>query len=180
MLFRSIKMKRVCEKIPESSHNFLTDPLHLYTEGTHLRAKGTTLGADDGMGAAYMLDILSDEELEHPYLECCFTVQEEIGLYGAMALKPEYFKARRLINLDGAGEYRTYTTLAGSRNMTIEKKAWQICMGRTGRQADPYPGAGRDRPVHPVSDRFGGGHQLFQGRPFHPGILQGAGVRTEP
>lgn len=112
----------VCEKIPESSHNFLTDPLHLYTEGTHLRAKGTTLGADDGMGAAYMLDILSDEELEHPYLECCFTVQEEIGLYGAMALKPEYFKARRLINLDGAGEYRTYTTLAGSRNMTIEKK----------------------------------------------------------
>lgn len=112
----------VCEKTLESSHNFETDPLELYTEGTHLRAKGTTLGADDCMGAAYMLDILSDEELEHPDLECCFTVQEEIGLYGAMALKPEYFKARRLINLDGAGEYRTYTTLAGSRNMRIEKR----------------------------------------------------------
>ena len=112
----------VCEKTPESKHNFDTDPLELYVEGTHLRAKGTTLGADDCMGAAYMLDILADEELPHPYLECCFTVQEEIGLFGAMALKPEYFKARRLINLDGAGEYRTYTTLAGSRNMTIEKK----------------------------------------------------------
>ena len=111
----------VCEKTPESTHNFETDPLELYVEGTHLRARGTTLGADDCMGAAYMLDILSDETLAHPYLECCFTVQEEIGLFGAQALKPEYFKARRLINLDGAGEYRTYTTLAGSRNMTIEK-----------------------------------------------------------
>lgn len=112
----------VCEKEPGCTHNFETDPLELYVEGTHLRARGTTLGADDCMGAAYMLDILADEELKHPYLECCFTVQEEIGLYGAMALKPEYFKARRLINLDGAGEYRTYTTLAGSRNMQIEKK----------------------------------------------------------
>ena len=93
----------VCEKTPESTHNFETDPLELYVEGTHLRAKGTTLGGDDCMGAAYMLDILSDEKLEHPYLECCFTTQEENGLFGAMALKPEYFKARRLINLDGAG-----------------------------------------------------------------------------
>lgn len=115
----------VCEKTPESTHNFETDPLELYVEGTHLRAKGTTLGGDDCMGAAYMLDILSDEKLEHPYLECCFTTQEENGLFGAMALKPEYFKARRLINLDGAGEYRTYTTLAGARNMTIRKKAAQ-------------------------------------------------------
>ena len=73
----------VCEKVPESTHDFEKDPLELYVEGTHLRAKGTTLGADDCMGAAYMLDILSDETLPHPYLECCFTVQEEIGLYGA-------------------------------------------------------------------------------------------------
>lgn len=136
----------VCEKTPESTHNFETDPLDLYVDGTHLRARGTTLGADDCMGAAYMLDILSDETLPHPYLECCFTVQEEIGLYGAMALKPDYFKARRLINLDGAGEYRTYTTLAGSRNMTIHKSmvmhatddpAWKLDIsgllgGRTG------------------------------------------------
>lgn len=114
-------MDMVCEKTPQSTHNFKTDPLELYVEGTHLRAKGTTLGADDCMGVAYMLDILSDKELEHPYLECCFTVQEEVGLCGAMALKPEYFKARRLINLDGAGEYRTYTTLAGARDMTICK-----------------------------------------------------------
>ena len=139
-------MDMVCEKTPESGHHFETDPLDLYVDGTHLRARGTTLGGDDCMGVAYMLDILSDETLEHPYLECCFTVQEETGLFGARALKPEYFKARRLINLDGAGEYRTYTTLAGSRNLTIEKKitrssapgaAWRLRVegllgGRTG------------------------------------------------
>ncbi len=120
-------MDMVCEKTPESAHDFETDPLDLYVDGTHLRARGTTLGGDDCMGVAYMLDILSDETLSHPYLECCFTVQEETGLFGARALKPEYFKARRLINLDGAGEYRTYTTLAGSRNLTIEKKMTQSC-----------------------------------------------------
>ena len=111
----------VCEKRPESTHNFETDPLELHVEGTHLMANGTTLGGDDCMGAAYMLDIMTDETLKHPYLELCFTVQEEIGLFGAMALKPEYFKARQLVNLDGGGEIRTYTTLAGARNLIIEK-----------------------------------------------------------
>lgn len=139
-------MDMVCEKVPESAHDFEKDPLELYVDGTHLRARGTTLGGDDCMGVAYMLDILSDDALAHPYLECCFTVQEETGLFGARALKPDYFKARRLINLDGAGEYRTYTTLAGARNLTIEKKltfvqtagsAWRLRVdgllgGRTG------------------------------------------------
>ena len=66
-------------------------------EGDHLRATGTTLGADDGMGCAYMLAILADYKLAHPALECCFTTQEEVGLVGAQALKPEYFKVRRMI-----------------------------------------------------------------------------------
>lgn len=111
----------VCEKTADSAHDFEKDPLKLYVDGTLLRAEGTTLGADDAMGAAYMLDIMMDEQLQHPYLELCFTVQEEVGLVGAMALKPEYFKARRLINLDGGGEVRTYTTLAGARSMVLEK-----------------------------------------------------------
>ncbi len=116
-------MDMVCEKTAESGHDFERDPLELYVEGTHLRARGTTLGADDGMGVAYMLDIMTDRELKHPYLELCFTVQEEVGLYGANALKPEYFSARRLINLDGAGEYRTYVSLAGARNLRIRRNA---------------------------------------------------------
>ena len=115
-------MDMVCEKTPESAHDFTRDPLQLYVDGTLLRAKDTTLGADDGMGVAYMLDIMTDDQLQHPYLELCFTVQEEVGLVGAKALKAEYFKARRLINLDGGGEVRTYTSLSGSRSMEMEKQ----------------------------------------------------------
>jgi dipeptidase D len=94
----------------------------LYVEGDHLRAKGTTLGADDGMGCAYMLAILDDKTLNHPYLECCFTTQEEVGLVGALALKPEYFTARQMINLDGAGEYKTYMSMGGGKTITVNKE----------------------------------------------------------
>jgi dipeptidase D len=115
-------MDMVCEKVPESTHNFETDPLELYVEGDHLRAKGTTLGADDGMGCAYMLAILDDKTLAHPPLECCFTTQEEVGLTGALHLKPEYFKARQLINLDGAGEYKTYMSMGGGKRIALKKE----------------------------------------------------------
>ena len=79
----------VCEKTPESGHDFEKDSLDLYIEDGWLRARGTTLGADDGTGVAYMLAILEDESLKHPPLECVFTAMEEIGLDGAMALEPE-------------------------------------------------------------------------------------------
>lgn len=115
-------MDMVCEKEAWSDHDFLTDPLQLYIEGTHLKAKGTTLGADDGMGCAYMLAILDDDTLSHPFLECCFTTQEEVGLVGALNLKPEYFKARQLINLDGAHEYRTYTSMGGGERVSLTKR----------------------------------------------------------
>ena len=114
-------MDMVAAKVPSCTHDFQKDPLELYVEGDHLRAKGTTLGADDGMGVAYMLAILADETLPHPYLECCFTTQEETGLVGAQALKPEYFKARRLINLDGAGEYQTYMSMGGGEQMLLSR-----------------------------------------------------------
>lgn len=114
-------MDMVCEKDPGVEHDFLSDPLELYVEGTHLRARGTTLGADDGMGCAYMLAILDDAGLKHPFLECCFTTQEEVGLVGALNLKPEYFEARRLINLDGAHEYRTYISMGGGERVSLSK-----------------------------------------------------------
>lgn len=112
-------MDMVCEKKQDCLHDFETEPLKLYVEGDRLRAVGTTLGADDGMGCAYMLAVLADDNLAHPYLECCFTTQEETGLVGAQALKPEYFKARRLINLDGAGEYKTYMSMGGGEQITL-------------------------------------------------------------
>lgn len=109
-------MDMVCEKTPESEHDFEKDPLKLYVEDGWLHAKGTTLGADDGTGVCYMLAILEDESLSHPALECIFTSMEEVGLDGAIALEPEDIKGRRFINLDGGGGgVETVITAAGGR-----------------------------------------------------------------
>lgn len=109
-------MDMVCEKTPESGHDFEKDPLKLYIEDGWLHATGTTLGADDGTGVCYMLAILEDQTLSHPALECVFTAMEEIGLDGAIALEPADLKGRRYINLDGGGGgAETVITSAGGR-----------------------------------------------------------------
>lgn len=119
-------MDMVCVKTPESSHDFTKDPLELYLEDGFLKARNTTLGGDDGVGVAYMLSVLEADDLAHPPLECVFTVQEEVGCYGAAALKKEYFQSRRMIGLDDVGGGTTYVTTAGcqlvrfSRSITWE------------------------------------------------------------
>lgn len=113
----------VCEKNNDCTHNFDTDPLDLYIEDGFLKARGTTLGADDGMGCAYMLALLASD-LPHPALECVFTVQEEVGLNGVFHLKPDYFKAKRYENLDFGGHGTgTCTTSAGGETINLRKKA---------------------------------------------------------
>lgn len=94
----------VCAKTAESTHDFTKDPIELILEGDTLRANGTTLGADDGIGVAYILAILDDDELAHPPLECVFTVDEEIGMLGADILDTSVFEGKRLINLDSEKE----------------------------------------------------------------------------
>lgn len=94
----------VCVKTPESDHNFQQDPLQLYVEDGFLRAKDTTLGADCGHGISYMLAILDDRSLEHPPLECLFTVQEEVGVGGPKHLDYSPLTAKRLIFTDSMGE----------------------------------------------------------------------------
>lgn len=119
-------MDMVCEKNKDSNHDFLSDPLNLYVEDGLLKAKGTTLGADDGTGVAYMLAILADDKLAHPPLECVFTVQEETGLYGAMNLKAEDISAHRMISLDGGGETNTLLSSAGGcRDRVVKSLSWQ-------------------------------------------------------
>ncbi len=104
-------------------HNFETDPLQLYVDDEgFLHAKNTTLGADDGHGVAYMLSILDDDELPHPYLQCYFTTMEEIGLLGAMELDSADVKADRMINLDGGGETGTGISAAGGCTVYIRQK----------------------------------------------------------
>lgn len=90
----------VCEKNGDVEHDFLTEPLDLYVDGDYLRARGTTLGADDGVAVAMMLAVLDGALEVHPPVECLFTASEEVGLDGAKAFDYTRLKARRMINLD--------------------------------------------------------------------------------
>lgn len=119
-------MDMVCEKNKNSQHDFEKDPLSLHIEDGWLKADHTTLGADDGCGVAYMLAILSDDTLQHPSLECIFTVQEEVGLCGALNLKKDQFQATRMINLDDESGYATCTTSAGGMNVIFDKEIIRI------------------------------------------------------
>ena len=116
----------VCEKNRDVKHDFKKDGLNLYVENGLLKAKGTTLGADDGTGVAYMMAILADKSLKHPALECVFTVQEEIGLLGALHLKSTDIKSRRMISLDGGGETSTLVSSSGGcQNVVVKDIVWQ-------------------------------------------------------
>ncbi len=129
-------MDMVCEKDKDVDFDFESDALQLYIEDGWLKAKGTTLGADDGFGVSYMLAIL-DGEYPHPPLECLFTVQEEVGLCGALGLNAANIHGKRLINLDGGGETSTCTTSAGGANIIAQRKlerqaiqhpAYRVCV----------------------------------------------------
>lgn len=114
-------MDMVCEKNNDSLHDFEKDPIELIEKDGFLWANKTTLGADDGVGVCYMLAILADETLKHPALECVFTVQEEIGLNGAMALKKDYFQAKKMIGLDSGEENVVTVSCSGGRRVTVRK-----------------------------------------------------------
>ena len=91
----------VCEKNRDYEHDFMNDPLKLYTDGDWLKAEGTTLGADNGIGVAAALALLDMQiDCKLPPLECLFTVDEETGLTGAFALNGEIIKGRTMLNLD--------------------------------------------------------------------------------
>ena len=90
----------VCEKMPESKHDFTKDPIELVERDGWVTANGTTLGADNGVGVALALTLL-DERISHPKLELLFTVDEETGLTGANGLKPGFITGKYLIYLDG-------------------------------------------------------------------------------
>ncbi len=90
----------VCEKNGDVEHDFLRDPLKLWVDGDLLRARGTSLGADNGVAVATMLALLDGEIGEHPALECLFTATEEPGLVGALGFDYSRVSARTLINLD--------------------------------------------------------------------------------
>ena len=106
-------MDMVCEKNGDVQHDFMTDPIQTYVDGEYLKAKGTTLGADDGIGISMALAAITDKELPHPAIECLFTVDEETGLTGAMKLQNGMLKHKRLINIDSEDDGQIFIGCAG-------------------------------------------------------------------
>lgn len=103
----------VCEKNAETIHDFEKDPIQTYIDGDWIKARGTTLGADNGIGVAMMLAVLDAGDLQHPALECLFTVDEETGLTGAYGLDNKLLSGSVLINLDSEDDGEIFIGCAG-------------------------------------------------------------------
>lgn len=119
-------MDMVAEKDGNVQHDFLKDPIQTWIDGEWLKAKGTTLGADDGIGIAMALAAITDPNLQHPTIECLFTVDEETGLTGAMKLQDGMLKAKRLINLDSEDDGQIFIGCAGGID-TLAKMHYEKC-----------------------------------------------------
>ena len=100
-------MDMVCEKLPSTIIDFTTDPIQTYIDGDWMKSRGTTLGADDGIGCAMQLAILAGD-YEHGPLECVFTRDEETGLTGAMGMESSFMTGDMLINLDSEDEGKIF------------------------------------------------------------------------
>ena len=109
-------MDMVCDKLVDVDFNFDKDAIQTYVDGDWLKAKGTTLGADDGIGCAIELAILEANDIEHGPLECVFTRDEETGLSGAEGMKAGFMTGDYLINLDSEDEGEMFVSCAGGRN----------------------------------------------------------------
>lgn len=108
----------VCEKNSGTDFNFTTDPIQAFIDGDWVKAKGTTLGGDDGIGIAAQMAVLDSSYLIHGPLECLFTVAEETGLNGAFGLQPGFLQSQILINLDSEDEGELYIGCAGGIDLT--------------------------------------------------------------
>lgn len=103
----------VCEKNKETEHDFSKDGLELVIDGDWIRAKGTTLGADNGVAIAYQMAVLADNTLKHPAIECLMTTDEERGMTGVAGMHPEYLSGKILLNLDTDVEGEFLVSCAG-------------------------------------------------------------------
>ncbi|MDR1793276.1 MAG: aminoacyl-histidine dipeptidase [Bacteroidales bacterium] len=107
----------VCES--NSAFDFENNAIEPWIDGEWVRAKGTTLGADDGIGMAIALALLEDKTIEHGAIECLFTVDEESGMTGAFGLKSGFMNGKMLLNLDSEDEGQFFIGCAGGKSTTI-------------------------------------------------------------
>ncbi len=111
-------MDMVPQKNNDTVHDFTKDPIETYIDGDWVKAKGTTLGADDGLGVAAIMAVLEAKDLKHGPLEALITKDEETGMYGAFGLKPGVLKGEILLNLDSEDEGELYIGCAGGVDIT--------------------------------------------------------------
>lgn len=109
----------VCEKTPDSTHDFTRDAIRIIRDGDWLKADRTTLGADNGIAIALALALAEDSSVSHPPLELLFTVEEEIGIGGASSLDPSLISGKTMINLDSEEEGSFIVGCAGGKTTFI-------------------------------------------------------------
>lgn len=126
----------VCERRPGVSHDFAADPIRPRREGEYIYASGTTLGADNGIGAACALALLTTPGLRRGPLELLFTVEEETGLHGARELDPRLVAARLLVNLDSEDPRELTVGCAGGGGTVLQFPIHPVPAGagRVGRE----------------------------------------------
>ena len=110
----------VPQKNSSTVHNFETDPIDAWIDGDWVKAKGTTLGADNGIGVASAMAVMAAKDIVHGPIEALFTCDEETGMTGAMGLQPKWLKGDILLNLDSEEEGELYVGCAGGINANIE------------------------------------------------------------
>jgi len=101
-------------------HDFENDPIDAWIDGEWVRARGTTLGADNGLGVACAMAVLASKDIAHGPLEALFTCDEETGMTGAFGLQPNWLKGQILLNMDSEEEGELYVGCAGGINADIE------------------------------------------------------------
>lgn len=111
----------VPQKNSDKKHDFEKDPIETIIDGEWVRANGTTLGADNGIGVAATLSLLASKKIPHGPLEALFTIDEETGMTGAFGLKPGLLKGDILMNLDSEDEGELYVGCAGGIDVIVSK-----------------------------------------------------------
>lgn len=94
----------VCEKLPDSNHDFINDPIDLFIKDDYILSNETNIGADNGIGVAYMLAMLDSSDIKHPNLEMIFTAEEETSMNGAKNIDLSQIESNRIISLDAFSE----------------------------------------------------------------------------
>lgn len=128
-------MDMVPQKAKDSNHNFEQDPIQTYIDGDWVKAKGTTLGSDDGMGVAAAMSVIEDKTLEHGPIEVLITNDEETGMYGAFGLDKDTLKGKLLLNLDSETEGEITIGCAGGMDVVCSMEYQEINVNKEGMQA---------------------------------------------